>query len=197
MVAMGAALRGTGNFKPGMVVQTATVILNMILAPFLIFGWVTPSPARRRRRGARHVRSRSRSGTVWLALYFLPTDAYLKFVPVRLEAATSALWRRLLKIGLPAGAEFALMAVYLFIVYVISRPFGAAAQAGFGIGMRIDPGGLHAGGGARLRGRAGGGAELRRAQAAARARHVPDGCSDGRVARWCSSPSAVTSRRPP
>ena len=29
------------------------------------------------------------------------------------------------------------MAVYLAIVYVISRPFGAAAQAGFGIGMRI------------------------------------------------------------
>src|SRR4051794_21950062 len=27
MVSMGAALRGTGNFKPGMVVQTATVIL--------------------------------------------------------------------------------------------------------------------------------------------------------------------------
>ena len=44
MVAMGAALRGTGNFKPGMVVQTATVILNMVLAPFLIFGWVTHRP---------------------------------------------------------------------------------------------------------------------------------------------------------
>ena len=29
------------------------------------------------------------------------------------------------------------MAVYLFVVYMISRPFGAAAQAGFGIGMRI------------------------------------------------------------
>ena len=41
MVAMGSALRGTGNFKPGMVVSTATVILNMILAPFLIFGWGT------------------------------------------------------------------------------------------------------------------------------------------------------------
>src|SRR5689334_3175941 len=36
MVAMGAALRGTGNFKPGMIVGTATVILNMTLAPFLI-----------------------------------------------------------------------------------------------------------------------------------------------------------------
>ena len=32
MVAMGAALRGTGNFKPGMIVGTATVILNMLLA---------------------------------------------------------------------------------------------------------------------------------------------------------------------
>jgi Na+-driven multidrug efflux pump len=29
------------------------------------------------------------------------------------------------------------MAVYLVLVYAVSRPFGAAAQAGFGIGMRI------------------------------------------------------------
>jgi Na+-driven multidrug efflux pump len=43
----------------------------------------------------------------------------------------------MLGIGLPAGAEFALLAVYLFVVYAISRPFGSAAQAGFGIGMRI------------------------------------------------------------
>ena len=43
----------------------------------------------------------------------------------------------MLKIGLPAGAEFAMMAVYLFVVYHVIRPFGAAAQAGFGIGQRI------------------------------------------------------------
>src|SRR5687767_6269277 len=43
----------------------------------------------------------------------------------------------MLKIGLPAGAEFALTAVYLFIVYTVSRPFGASAQAGFGIGLRL------------------------------------------------------------
>ena len=30
-----------------------------------------------------------------------------------------------------------MIAVYLFIVYTVSRPFGAAAQAGFGIGLRI------------------------------------------------------------
>src|SRR5258706_5621600 len=41
MVAAGAALRAVGNFKAGMVVGTGTVIINMVLAPFLIFGWMT------------------------------------------------------------------------------------------------------------------------------------------------------------
>src|SRR5688500_10596499 len=44
MIVMASSLRGTGNFKPGMVVQTATVILNLVLAPVLIFGWGTGRP---------------------------------------------------------------------------------------------------------------------------------------------------------
>ncbi len=44
LVAMAAALRGTGNFKPGMVVQTATVIINIVLAPVLMFGWGSGRP---------------------------------------------------------------------------------------------------------------------------------------------------------
>ena len=43
----------------------------------------------------------------------------------------------MLSIGLPAGFEFALTALFLIIVYSITRTFGAAAQAGFGIGMRV------------------------------------------------------------
>jgi Na+-driven multidrug efflux pump len=43
----------------------------------------------------------------------------------------------MLRIGLPAGAEFALMAVYIVVVYAIIRGFGAAAQAGFGVGARV------------------------------------------------------------
>jgi len=135
MVAMGAALRGTGNFKPGMLVQTATVILNMILAPFLIFGWVTHHPM-----GVAGAALATfiavALGTAWLALFFLPKDSYLKFMRADWKPQLG-LWGALLKIGMPAGAEFALMAVYLFVVYAVSRPFGAAAQAGFGIGMRI------------------------------------------------------------
>jgi Na+-driven multidrug efflux pump len=47
------------------------------------------------------------------------------------------LWREMLKIGLPAGAEFVMLAVYLGLVYKIIQPFGAQAQAGFTFGQRI------------------------------------------------------------
>ena len=135
MVAMAAALRGSGNFKPGMVVQTATVILNMLLAPVLIFGWVTHRPL-----GVAGAALATLIaivvGTGWLLLYFLPRDAALRMVPADWRPRFD-MWGAMLKIGLPAGAEFAMMGAYLFIVYSITRPFGAEAQAGFGIGMRI------------------------------------------------------------
>ena len=135
MVSMGAALRGTGNFKPGMIVQTTTIVINIVLAPFLIFGWGTGRPL--------GVAGAAISSLVAIvvgfdlaATYFLASSAYLKFVR-RGWTPDFALWRKILGIGLPAGAEFALMAVYLVIVYIVSRPFGSAAQAGFGIGMRV------------------------------------------------------------
>ena len=43
----------------------------------------------------------------------------------------------MLRIGLPAGGEFALISVYMVLVYDITRHFGTPAQAGFGIGVRL------------------------------------------------------------
>jgi putative MATE family efflux protein len=134
MVVMGAALRGTGNFKPGMVVQTATVIINIVLAPALMFGWITGRPMGVAGAGLASLVAIV-VGTIWLAVYFFEVKSYLtlhaEFKP------HGGMWAQILKIGLPAGVEFALIAVYLFIVYNVSRRFGAAAQAGFGIGQRI------------------------------------------------------------
>jgi putative MATE family efflux protein len=135
MIAMSAALRGTGNFKPGMIVQTATVVINMVLAPFLMFGWITHRPLGVAGAAIATLVAVA-VGTVWLATYFLPADAYLRFRRADWRPRFD-LWKQMLSIGLPAGAEFGLMAVYLVLVYALSRPFGAAAQAGFGIGMRI------------------------------------------------------------
>ena len=44
MVAMGAALRGSGIIKPAVGIQILTVLLNIALAPVLILGWGTGRP---------------------------------------------------------------------------------------------------------------------------------------------------------
>ena len=43
----------------------------------------------------------------------------------------------MLRIGLPAGAEFVLLFFYIALVYKIITGFGPAAQAGFGVGARV------------------------------------------------------------
>jgi Na+-driven multidrug efflux pump len=90
-----------------MVVQTASVILNIVFAPILIFGWGT-GVAYGVAGAAIATFIAIVIGTGWLALYFLPPDAYLKFRVAELRPRFG-LWREMLKIGLPAGAEFALM----------------------------------------------------------------------------------------
>jgi Na+-driven multidrug efflux pump len=111
------------------------VIINMILAPFLIFGWLTRHPF-----GVAGAAMSSLVaiviGNVWLTTYFLPKDSFLRFVFADWKPRFD-LWKRMLAIGLPAGFEFGITAVYLVVVYSLSRQFGAAAQAGFGIGMRV------------------------------------------------------------
>src|SRR5580692_9872314 len=136
VVAMGSALRGTGIVQPSMIVQVLTVILNAVLAPVLIAGWGTGHPLGVA--GAGLASSLSLAvGVVMLGIYFHRLEHYVNF------DATAwrwdfAVWGRLLRIGLPAGGEFALMFVYMMIIYWLIRPFGQDAQAGFGIGMRLN-----------------------------------------------------------
>jgi putative MATE family efflux protein len=135
LVVMGSALRGTGIVKPTMAVQAITVVLNAILAPVLIAGWGTGYPMGVA--GAALASSIAVGvGVIMLAYYFLRLEHYVGF-DLTQWAPKLATWRRMLNIGLPAGGEFALLAVFTAVIYWIIRDFGAAAQAGFGIGGRI------------------------------------------------------------
>jgi len=135
LVSMGSALRGTGIVKPTMIVQILTVVVNILLAPVLIVGWGTHHPL-----GVAGAALATLIaiffGVVAIAMYFLKFETYVGFDPSQWFPQVH-IWKQMINIGLPAGGEFALMGVYIGVIYWIIRDFGAAAQAGFGIGGRV------------------------------------------------------------
>ena len=140
LVAVGSALRGIGDMKPGLVAQTASVLCNMVLAPFLVFGWIGGHPLGVA--GASLATLISTAGAVvGLAIYVLRGSSFLRLSLVDWRPDL-AVWRKMLGIGLPAGAEFLLTVITMGAVYVVIRPFGSEAQAAYGIGSRLFQAGL-------------------------------------------------------
>jgi putative MATE family efflux protein len=135
MVAMGSALRGTGIVKPTMVVQILTLVINTILAPVLIAGVGTGHPMGVAGAGLASTIAIV-VGVIILTFYFVRLEKYVSFHKEQWQPRF-VVWKRMLNIGLPAGGEFALMFIFTAVTYWALRHFGAAAQAGFGIGGRI------------------------------------------------------------
>jgi putative MATE family efflux protein len=132
---MTSALRGAGVTMPTMVLQTATIILNAILAPVLIAGWGTGIPLGVAGAGWASTIS-GFIGTIALSFMFPRVQSYLRLHLDRLKPKFAA-WRRLIFIGLPTSLEFLMMFAIFIVIYFVIRGFGAEAQAGFGIGGRI------------------------------------------------------------
>lgn len=135
LVAMGAALRGMGDLKVPTAIQVATVLLNIVLAPVLIFGWGSGRPLGVAGAGLASLLAIA-AGCAAFVAYFRREASPFRFRP-REWTPQLRLWGAMLKIGVPAGGEFALLSVYMVLVYDITRGFGTPAQAGFGIGVRL------------------------------------------------------------
>jgi putative MATE family efflux protein len=135
IVSMSSALRATGIVQAPVMFQVASVGLNIVLAPFLIFG-IGPFPRLGVAGAAIATLIAILFGSVLIIWYFEKKYHYLRFRFSEWRAQFK-IWAAMLRIGLPAGAEFVLLFVYILIVYVIIRNFGPAAQAGFGVGARV------------------------------------------------------------
>lgn len=135
LLTLGSALRGTGVAKPGMLIQIGTVLLNAVLAPVLIAGWGTGRPLGTLGAGLASLVSVA-AGVIAGWIYFVNGDRFAKLVP-SLILPQRATIVRLLRIGLPSGAEFLLLFVLTGLMYILIRPFGATAQAGYGLGARV------------------------------------------------------------
>ncbi len=132
---MASALRATGIVRPAMLVQVLAVVINIALAPVLIAGWGTGAPL-----GVTGAGLASSIavliGVLMLLVYFRRLERYVAFDPAQWRPQLGHC-RRILNVGLPAGGEFAMMFIFMAVVYYVLRDFGAAAQAGFGIGTRV------------------------------------------------------------
>src|SRR5580692_4686395 len=114
LIAMGAALRGAGVVKPTMVVLVLTVLINLALAPILIFGWGTGHPF-----GVAGAAMATFFalvlGVAGMFAYFIVREKYLAFDRSGMRP-DFGLWHEVFQIGLPAGAELGILGVYLIIV---------------------------------------------------------------------------------
>ena len=135
LVALGSALRATGIIKPAVGFQVLSVLLNIVLAPLLIFG-IGPWPKLGVTGAALATFISILVADVLMVIYFEKKYHYLRF-RFPLFRPQPKIWSGMLRIGVPAGAEFVLLFVYIMLVYAIIRGFGPAAQAGFGIGARV------------------------------------------------------------
>lgn len=135
LVAFGSSLRGIGDMKIPTMIQAITIVINIILAPVLTVGWLTGHAFGVTGAALASLIAVIAGGLMFVLYVQRPAS------PLRLHPGSwrpdFTLWKQMLGVGLPAGGEFALMAIYMGLVYHVIQVFGSAAQAGFGVGIRL------------------------------------------------------------
>jgi len=128
-------MRGYGDTVTPMLVMLGTVVFNIILDPFLIFGW-GPFPELGVGGAAiATVFSRSLALVVGLAILLDGTRG-VRIHPGQMVPDLAYL-RKLLRIGAPASVEVTGRAVSVNLMLFIVGLFSTTVVAGFGVGIRV------------------------------------------------------------
>jgi putative MATE family efflux protein len=134
MIGMGA-IRATGDGSTPMYIMMAAAVVNVILAPIMIFGW-GPVPGMGLR-GAAIATVIARSMTLVLSLWVLRRKDLLDLhVPTAEELLRS--WSRILSVGLPAAITNALAPVATAVMTWLVARHGTEAVAAYGVGSRLE-----------------------------------------------------------
>jgi putative MATE family efflux protein len=132
-----ASMRARGNTALEGKVITAAAILNAILDPIFIFGWL--GFPRLEIAGAALASLTANLIMLSFTLIYLATRLRVFANPIVPFARIAESWRNLLRIGLPAMLTNAIIPIANGIVMAIVATHGVTAVAGFGIAMRIEP----------------------------------------------------------
>lgn len=128
-------MRGVGDVRTPLYIVLVTVLLNLILDPLFILGW-GPIPAYGVSGAA--IATVGTQGVATIAgLFLLFSGRYgirLRLSNLRFDLP---LFKRMLKLGLPASISQSTRALGLGIMSFLVASFGTLTVASYGIGMRV------------------------------------------------------------
>jgi putative MATE family efflux protein len=131
---VGNCYRGMGNTKTPMLIMLQANLMNILLDPILIFGWLgLPAMGVR---GAALASVISQIYALGIYGYFI----LIKSSHIDLKGSWQlnfGIIRKSLFIGIPSGMNHFLLAANLMIAYRVISGYGTAALASIGIGFRI------------------------------------------------------------
>ncbi len=130
-----ALVRGSGDTLNPMKLMMSSTILNILLDPFLIFGWSFFPELGVQGAAVATVISRGLAAVVGVTLLFRGSLGIR--ISVRDMVPDIALIRRIVIIGAPAAAEQSMRALGMTTMTAIAAAFGTPVLAAYGIGNRI------------------------------------------------------------
>ena len=129
-------IRATGDtFRPGMIMVAAS-ILNIVLDPFLIFGW-GPFPEMGLKGAALATviaRAFGMMITVWILVF---NERLLRFYIPRFSKMLGT-WRKILYVSGPAALGMMVTPLSMAIITRLISTFGKEAVAGLGVATRLE-----------------------------------------------------------
>ena len=131
---IGNCFRGMGNTKTPMIIMLQSNILNIILDPMLIYGWLGLPAMGVRGAAIASLMSHIYALAIYVYFIFIKGSHLDVKGPWQLNRRIVA---KSLYIGIPSGMNHFLLAANLLITYRVISIYGTAALASIGIGFRL------------------------------------------------------------
>lgn len=130
------AMRAVGDPRIPAVILTTSALINIVLDPLLIFGWL--GFPRLELRGAALATVFANGATVIATVAILYWREHLIRVRDLWPTDLVDSWRRVLHVGIPAIASNLLSPATVAVITSFVAGFGPAAVAGFGVASRLE-----------------------------------------------------------
>jgi len=131
-----AIFKGYKNTKVPMMAAIITTIINIILDPILIFGWLGAPQLGVAGAALSTIISRV-IAMVWVVIIYTRSDMFKKIKKIKVKGLDFSIINSIFKVGFPVSLEFGIRTMSTMIMIKFIAEFSMADVAAFGIGTKI------------------------------------------------------------